>query len=288
MQPKLSVALITRGRPALAEDLIHRLSVWMDLTGQHELVVSDDSDDDRLRSAAVRDGAMYFHNAPPLGQFANASAAVRRSSGEWVVIAHDDDDLLPTIADVVATAPGDAVIATGLVEFVGASPAVDAAHQKKLRAIGLPSEYPIDGAHFVHAVLRYGNPLVFSSTAFRRDAAVDVGLFDTSLRCLGDWEFWMRLIPRGAVVFQDVVVGRYVTHDSNYTYTQVAGRDRRIERPLVTVEALLRSPDKTDPELVGALGRKVWSAIGKNALQRHRLDLVVRLARGWRELRRQQ
>lgn len=286
VEPKLSVALITRGRLVRAQESVHRLSSWLDIGGSHELIVSDDSDDDRLRDVAERRGARYFHNPHPLGQFANASSAVARTNAEWVVIAHDDDDLFPSIVDVINAAPSDAVIATGLTEMVGAAPAVVAAHEAKLRALGLPSAEPRDGRELLRNLLVHGNPLTFSTSSFRRDAAIKVGLFDPTLRCLGDWDFWLRLIPRGTILFEDVVVGQYLTHNSNYTHTLLAGRDRRIEHPLVTVEALLRNPEAADPDIVAQLARQVRSALCKNGLQRHRLDLVVRLAADWWTLRR--
>jgi glycosyltransferase involved in cell wall biosynthesis len=286
MGTKLSVAVITRGRPTQAEQLLQRLSSWVDIGGEHELIVSDDSDHDILREAAARSGARYFHDPRRLGQFANASSAVARSIGEWVVVAHDDDDLFPGLVDVVNAAPDDAVIATGLTESVGGLSGVGAAHKAKLRALGLPAEKPLDGAKLLPEMLIHGNPLVFSTTAFRRDAAIDVGLFDPTLRCVGDWEFWLRLLPRGKIVFQDVVVGRYVTHANNNSQTAVAGRDRRIELPLAKVEALLRNPEAAHPKIVSLLGRQVRTALTKSVLQRHRLDLVVRLAVDWRELRK--
>lgn len=286
MGPKLSVAMITRGRPERAGELIHRVSSWLDTDASIEFVVSDDSDDDRLREVASRCGARYFHNPRPLGQFSNASCAVARSTGEWVVIAHDDDVLFPSIVDVVSAAPDDAVIATGLTESVGAGPAIKAQHKSKLLALGLPAETPLDGAELLRGMLVHGNPLTFSTTAFRRNTAIEVGLFDPTLRCLGDWDLWLRLVPRGTILFQDVVVGQYVTHDNNCTHTLLAGRDRRIEWPLVVVEALLRSTEVAHTDADALLARRVRVAIAKNGLQRHRLDLVVRLAAAWRELKR--
>lgn len=59
-----------------------------------EVIISDDSPDDSVRSLVDRYAGLnirYFHNSIALGTPANWNYAIHKASGEWIKLIHDDD-----------------------------------------------------------------------------------------------------------------------------------------------------------------------------------------------------
>jgi glycosyltransferase involved in cell wall biosynthesis len=66
-----------------------------------EIVIGDDSDDARTEAlvgrlrAAVPIPLIYLRNTPPLGQSRNVDRVFASATGDWLLLLHDDDWLLP-------------------------------------------------------------------------------------------------------------------------------------------------------------------------------------------------
>lgn len=80
-----------------------------------EVIVTDDSPDEEVKrlcaSYAHRFSLRYFRNPQPLGTPENWNEAVRKASGEWIKIMHDDDwfadkDSLAAYARAISDNPG--------------------------------------------------------------------------------------------------------------------------------------------------------------------------------------
>lgn len=99
MRPLVSVCVPTYKRPAYLELALR--SVIEQRYEPLEIVIGDDSPDEstvavveRARNATTM-AIRYQHNRPALGQSANVDDLFKRARGDYVVLLHDDDTLLP-------------------------------------------------------------------------------------------------------------------------------------------------------------------------------------------------
>jgi GT2 family glycosyltransferase len=114
---KVSVCIPTRNRP---DDVVQCVeSIRASSIPVHEIIVSDDSSDDRTRLAvAAACPGVVFLEGPRRGLGPNRNNAVAAVSGDWVLFLDDDarltPDFLATMAPLMAADPGDKVIFTGI------------------------------------------------------------------------------------------------------------------------------------------------------------------------------
>jgi glycosyltransferase involved in cell wall biosynthesis len=95
----VSVCIPTRNRP---EMLSHCVQSVLDQTmPPREIVIGDDSDDDRT-GRLVRDlevpptiDLVHIRNRPPVGAARNFERTFRQAKSDWLLLIHDDDWLLP-------------------------------------------------------------------------------------------------------------------------------------------------------------------------------------------------
>lgn len=111
-RPSLSICIPTKDRPSL---LLRTLdSVLSQDRREIEVLVCDNSENDHSTSLCERmldpgsDRHRYVLNRPGLGLVGNHNRCVQLARGEWVLILHDDDYLLPgavsTMCDAARTA----------------------------------------------------------------------------------------------------------------------------------------------------------------------------------------
>lgn len=105
-RPLVSIVVATyRSRPdhlsaAIASALNQR---W----GEIEVIISDDSPDDRLRVlvAGFRDRRLHYrHNTPALGVAENHWSSFRAARGEYIAVLNHDDWIAPRFVDRLVTA----------------------------------------------------------------------------------------------------------------------------------------------------------------------------------------
>lgn len=98
MKARISVCIPTYNRPGLLQEALQ--SVLHQNHGSIEIVVGDDSTN-RETAQLVRqyddEGApiQYRRNDPPLGQAKNVDRCFREADGDFLVLLHDDDRVLP-------------------------------------------------------------------------------------------------------------------------------------------------------------------------------------------------
>ena len=65
-------------------------------------------------------------------------------------------------------------------------------------------EFYSDGNEFVAKYLVYRNVIPNASAViFRKDKYIQIGLADTNLKQIGDWDVWLRMLTKGVVYFTD-------------------------------------------------------------------------------------
>jgi glycosyltransferase involved in cell wall biosynthesis len=126
MEHKVSVCIPTCDRPAYLEEALR--SVLSQTPEPFEVVIGDDSTQEKTaklvqsyegKGAPIR----YIRNRPSLGQAKNVDRLFQEARGEFIVLLHDDDQLLGGALDVLGTCLEED---SGLVAAFGKQQIVDA------------------------------------------------------------------------------------------------------------------------------------------------------------------
>lgn len=105
MDPRISVCIPTYRRPGLLREALQ--SCLAQRYRPLEILVGDDSDDDRSAGVAARLGEgssipiRYLRNTPRLGQAGNVNRLFAAAAGPRLILLHDDDLLLPDAIGVL-------------------------------------------------------------------------------------------------------------------------------------------------------------------------------------------
>ena len=221
----LSVAIPTRDRADLLERALGSVVAARGGGGRPgpgvaervEIVVSDNASDGADESArAVADRLLagwagpgrYVRHRPPVGMVDNFNACVTASSGEYVLLLHDDDYLLPGGLDVIVrtldAAPRRDVLLFG-VAIVDMDGRVK--RRQSFRADGyLPARAAL------RRVLTNSSFVRFPAIVVRRAAYEAVGPFDTTVGGPTDFDMWTRLFARYGVHRRSPTVAAYTVH----------------------------------------------------------------------------
>jgi glycosyltransferase involved in cell wall biosynthesis len=153
------------------------------------IVVDDGSTDataDVLRHFGERITVIRKENG---GEASAKNAGITAARGDFVAILDADDVFLPRriqrLADLAAARPDLDLLTTDAFVVVGG--------QQVRRCF--TEQFPFAATGQRAAILR-ANFLPFA--AVRRQAAVEIGLFDERLRHVPDWDLWLRMILAGA------------------------------------------------------------------------------------------
>lgn len=201
---RVSIVIRTKDRVqlllrALDDVLAQTMPDW------HLIVVNDGGDREPVNSlVAAREPLMkgraeVIHVDSGTGSMeAAANLGAQRSRGEFVVI-HDDDDtwapeFLSLMVDALDTDP-EAVAAAARTDIVFER--INGDRQIELsRAPFVPP-----GEIITMYDLLQTNRVVPISLLIRRRVYDEIGWYDPALRAVGDWEFNLRLVRHGRVVF---------------------------------------------------------------------------------------
>lgn len=92
LKPFISICIPAYRRVVYLQRLLE--SIKNQTFTDFEVIISDDSPDESVRSLVDRYTGLnirYFQNSPALGTPANWNSAIRKASGEWIKLIHDDD-----------------------------------------------------------------------------------------------------------------------------------------------------------------------------------------------------
>lgn len=161
-------------------------------------------------------------NAGPQGPSAARNTAIRRSTAEVIALMDSDDLAEPRhhqdLLDLIAAAP-DIVLGFGnslvfeqdrvLIPDMHAKSGISAFPAEELG----PGQLTL-GERMFEAMLGAG---MFSTSAcaFRREAAVEAGLFDETLRYSEDTDLFLRLTLLGRFAFTEAIITRKRVHGNN-------------------------------------------------------------------------
>ena len=191
-QPKVSVLIATYNRPHLLEKAIE--SVFDQTSGDWEIVVVDDSTNDETERAMKdwlkRDPRIKYFKPGHAGRIAIVSnVGLREAKGEYVAILDDDDywaDQKKLEKQVKFLDENPSYVGCG-----GGFIVVD----ERGRETGRFLKPSSDGDIRKRALL--ANPMVNSTTMFRRDTALKLGGYDETMLEFADWDFWLKMALAG-------------------------------------------------------------------------------------------
>ena len=195
-------------------------------------VVNDASTDDTVAVARICVGELadrvtiqIIDNTGPRGPSAARNTAIRRGNARWVAMLDSDDLLAPThhatLLRVVSMAE-DIVLGFGDSTVFSALETLDRGFLTTSRVTALSAtEIGADcwtlGDRMFDLLLSNG---VFGTSAclFRRNAAIEAGLFDETMMQCEDTDLFMRLALMGRFAFSREVVAHKRVHDNNLSH----------------------------------------------------------------------
>lgn len=167
----------------------------------------------------------YEANEQDIGLYPSTNRAIRRSTGQWIHILHDDDWTLPPFYARVTEAISQAPPSTGAVftDYVN--------HNQLKHTIWQPPPFGhtpgLMGVEFLGRLTR-GNPLQIVAVVFSREAFDTIGPFAEDLPHTGDWEWWLRSFCWYDWWHIPEPLARFRIHESNMTHEDIrtGQRDR--------------------------------------------------------------
>lgn len=247
-QPKVSVCIPSYNAAQFLPAAID--SVLAQTFGDFQLVVSDDASDDETPSICRRYSDPRFRASRSerrLGQSGNWNRCLELASGEYVILLHADDQLLPGYLER-AVAALDAHEDVGLVhcavQYIG-----ERGEPRALQRLFDEDTIDRDGVT-LRRLLLDGCVISPAGVMVRRTAYEAVGQFTDEIIWGVDWHMWIRIGLGYAVAYLSEPLAAYRVHDHSGTAAVMAsGRNARDERR--AIDDVFELIESARPELSG-------------------------------------
>jgi len=197
---KFSIVITTYNRLPL---LWRAIESALAQTLRCEVVVADDCSSDATEEyvLSLGDRVVYHRNPVNLGHSATVNAGVRLAEGDWIKIIDDDDYLAPNCIEEMAKAIAlhpQAVICSCQAAQVDAKG--KKISQTRQVGVGKACYIPQEDIHYGMLLeqVPFGTPI---QVAFRKDAFLQSGGWDSSLTSCDDIDSWIRIAQFGDAIF---------------------------------------------------------------------------------------
>lgn len=218
--PLLSVCVPTFGRPELLERALRSvIDGDRAASGRVEVVVSDNSPDlnesfARPLLATWPGPTLYLANRPDVGAIPNFNQCIARASGEFLLLLHDDDFLLPGALEVILGALGRVLDGDRALLF-GVSVVDLDGHLRRRQVFRTESHLGPESA--LRRLLSDSSFVRIPAIVFRRDTLLEVGSFDESVGNPTDFDLLIRIFARHGVRLLPATIAAYTVHSDAAT-----------------------------------------------------------------------
>lgn len=192
-----------------------------------ELIVLDDGSTDNTREVLAKYGAAFrWETHKNMGQANTLNKGWQTSTGEVLSYLSADDALLPhAVSTSVKYLRGGIVLTYGDFNLVDPS-------SKVIRHVSAPDFDYLD--MFVKYVCHPGPGVFMTRAAFEK-----AGLWDSSLRQMPDYDYWLRLGLVGDFKRIPEVLASFRVHEESQTYAQAD--ERKAEEPVTITRRFIES-----------------------------------------------
>lgn len=208
-RPRVSIVIPAYNQAAYLGEAIQ--SALNQTYRDYEIIVVNDGSTDTTSEIASRykDQIVYICQENR-GLSGARNTAIRNARGEFIALLDADDVWLPEFLEkavpLFSSYPQAAMVYSGY-RYI----------DSQGNEIGVPTRKVVPPDLATQIFLKYGNWLVPSAVVFRRDFAIEVGLFDEELKAVEDTDLWMKLSRKGLMVGIPDDLVKYRRHGSNMT-----------------------------------------------------------------------
>lgn len=197
-----------------------------------ELFVIDDGSTDSSQKTINAMSSKYnfiYEHQENIGLPATLNKMIMMATGKYIALLASDDVYAPNkISDLVAyfeNAPQSAAVVFGNAAFINSENELVELTKKSTQYNDVVSYYiserfelNIHQLEINYKTLLGGNYVPAVSTLIRRDALLEVGLFDGSIQ-LEDWSMWLKLARKYSFHYMNNIVAYYRVHKNNASST---------------------------------------------------------------------
>lgn len=221
----ISIAIPSYNGSATIREAIQTIAIQpANLLKATEVLVVDDASTDETASIARDAGRSLsnfrLHQNPNrLGITANWNACLRLAQGEFILLLHQDDALLPhalpALHNLLQSDPA-LGMAFGNTEIVAEGPGF------RRFMPGWRRGHIFEGTDYARHFCKNGNFIACSSVLYRRASIERAGFFDERLTMLEDVELWLRLALTGwKVGFAPQAIARMRFHSASAAHSAI-------------------------------------------------------------------
>ncbi|AFZ45118.1 glycosyl transferase family 2 [Halothece sp. PCC 7418] len=185
-----------------------------------EIVVTDDSSSTECESVTQEvlqnwSGSWkYIYNQPRLGMAKNWNYSIQVASGEYVLVLHDDDFLLPNaitkIVKVIQRYKKQFSVFLFGVNVVNES-------EKIIKTQGFREDQDLLPQQAIQKLMSNSSFVRFPALVINRDLFEKVGYFNEKIGGVADLEMWIRIFSKHSILCLSETTAAYTVHEAALT-----------------------------------------------------------------------
>jgi hypothetical protein len=236
----LEIVVMTRDRPDELKRCLMSISK-LDFGLQPKIIISNNSemglDDSSFPECQVLNRGGVFTTQ---GHMQKIIEEVR---AEWLLITHDDDEILPYLAHLFQLYKADTKVEviTGKSRIFDSDGHVvmSSDYEKRLSKLGLNSVNPILNEDFSQSIYKFGSMFPASAILVRRSKLETIARIPEKIGLAYDLSYSMRVAHDSLVVFGGTnPVMNYHLHKGNSVFSEVAMRGLHVDLVIARLDAI--------------------------------------------------
>lgn len=174
-----------------------------------EVIVVDDHSAEDVGTTAREFGVRVIRHEVNKGETHADNTGIRAATQPWIAFLDSDDEWLPNCLDSLWRGRAEHTLVSGKSVAFGTGPSAG--------RVGLPASDEPFVLSSPAAVVFPENLVAASGVMVKREALIEVGCFDTTLKDAVDLDLWLRVLERHTGVLLPDVVVRYRLHAGQAT-----------------------------------------------------------------------